>query len=250
MQKEPKSKIKTEHMIQFGEFRKISLKLWKKKSLRTRGFNKFNDNISKSLECKWQRKYVTKIQKHNSFYCSIGEWNNHITDLLSDKTYDKLNLEKSDNRKCLFRHYTRIMLVTSEILTDFQDFYKYLLPEVKNISNKFNNDNSPFTFEKLLGYINTYCKHKLRNVPEQKNYHIINHHIEYLYADIFEEDQEYYLTHFETEEEKPIKWLFVPRLNDIIKQIMYCYTIVDQELVMNFNIHAKKLQRLEINLEL
>lgn len=255
MQNTTESKIKKEYELQFGEVRKLCLKLWKKSTLRTRGFKKFNDNISKSLECKWQRKYTTNSQKHNSFYCSLGEWNNHITDLLSDKTYDTLNFNNIEQRKCLFRQYTRIMLITSEILTDFKDFLNFLSliklsKNEKKEKVEFNLDIIPLNFNDILAYINSICKHKFSTGENSNKYHIKNHHVEYL----FEDELDGYLVvnpiYENADEENFINDLYVPKLEYLIRQILHCYKIVDRELKLHYADHKIKLQKLEIDTNL
>lgn len=140
-----------------------------------------SDIVRSTFECKWQN---TKISddEHVSIFCSMGSFTTNITDLLTDKRFDYCTFDGHD--EILFRFYTRILLVTSEVLTDFQD----ILIEIKLAKSKdparemLQNANHSFKIQDLFDYVNKVCKHKVSNL------HLKNHHAKIIFCDdpIFE----------------------------------------------------------------
>lgn len=234
-------------MTQYSNIRKDALKHWKSRSNRV---FKVTDNISNSIECIWQKAAFDLGYRHISIFCSIGEFGSHITDLLRDNRFDKYEFDQSEEiNELIFRYYSRILLITSEILTDFQDLYiiadqKLTTKELGRIQGKTlrkyqdnarqNLANGTKNIKELLDYINKICKHKT------SNFHICNHHIKYLFNDFHKNvnskrrrielgninqftsyDQETLIMH-----NKP-NFIVVPKLHFIIDLIIDGYKVLD-----------------------
>jgi hypothetical protein len=121
-------------MTEYSKIRKSVLAHWK---IRSKRVFKVTDNIINSVECTWQNKALDLGYNHISIFCSIGQFVSHITDLLRDYRYDKYDYDQSDEtNELLFRYYSRILLITSEILTDFQDLY--IIADEKITTKKLN----------------------------------------------------------------------------------------------------------------
>lgn len=221
----------------YKSIRENSLSIWLENSKRIRGIN---DDFSQSMECEWQNELVPK-EYHSSLFCSIAEWSTNVTDLLEDTTYDQLRFDNMDNRQKLFRHYTRILLIASEILTDFQDLiiftskFKGSIKD-KNIKakSKLNYSEIEFTCQNLFDYINNICKHKVGNKPIGLiKYHLCNHHIDYQFKDNpnFERTMNTLkVKNIKTKKLKPNMKIEVPKLDEIIYQILHGYKAVDKSL--------------------
>lgn len=174
----------------YKEVRKDSLKHWKSRSKRV---FKVTDNFSNSIECSWQNRSEQLGYNHISIFCSIGQFASHITDLLRDFRFDKHNFDESEEvNELIFRFYSRILLISSEIFTDFQDLYiiadeKFTTKQMSGIKGKDlkskqdnarkNLSNGSEEIKRLLDFINKICKHKT------SNFHLCNNHIEYLFED-------------------------------------------------------------------
>lgn len=162
----------------FEMIRNQVFEYWLKELNRTRAVGELSDNYSESFVCKWQNELTAKGQ-HCSFLCSIADWLDNFSDLLDDQRYDELNEENSE---VLFRFYTKIMLIASEILEDFV----YLHGKIKDIKKKssMGKDLGQHGFrdgelEQLSNFINSVGKHK----TERENYHVHNHHLKHEFED-------------------------------------------------------------------
>ncbi|RYZ90893.1 MAG: hypothetical protein EOP04_02420 [Proteobacteria bacterium] len=177
-------------MTKFAITRKTALSNWKVRSNRV---FKVTDNFSGSIECEWQSNAWEKGYNHISIFCSIGQFASHITDLLRDYRYDRYEFDQSEDvNEILFRYYTRVLLIASEVLTDFQDLF--IIADNKLTTKQMGGtkgsdlkklqdqarkslamDSNKVTL--LLDFINKVCKHKTSNL------HICNNHIKYLFED-------------------------------------------------------------------
>ncbi|WP_431294155.1 hypothetical protein [Pedobacter sp. P26] len=162
----------------FEAVRTEVFRYWLEELNRTRAEGELSDNYSESYVCKWQNE-LTGQGLHCSFLCSIADWLDNFSDLLDDNRYDALNETDSE---VLFRFYTKIMLIASEILEDFV----YLHGKVKDIKKKtsMGRDLEQNVFEageleQLSSFINSVCKHK----TERENYHVHNHHLKHKFED-------------------------------------------------------------------
>lgn len=180
-------------MTNFSKIRKKSLAHWKFRSKRV---FKVTDNLAESIECSWQNKAFDLEYNHISIFCSIGQFGSHITDLLRDYRFDKYEFDQSEEKnELIFRYYSRVLLIVSEILTDFQDLYIMAVDNLttkqlsglqsKVLKDKQDNaryklSNNTIKIKELLDFINKICKHKT------SNFHICNHHIKFLFEDFHE----------------------------------------------------------------
>lgn len=221
----------------FGQVRKQALQFWLDSTNRTRGTV---DDFSNSYECGWQNDLVPE-DKHNSLFCSIGEWNSNITDILSESSIDHLTFDDEEARQTIFRYYSRLLLISSEILTDFQDCLCYLNdysgghPEAnKKATKQLSNPELEFSSVNLFRYVNNICKHKIGNRPSSLlKYHKCNHHIDYQFKD----DPNFRRTNNSLKVKNISSKVFVPNmkievlsLREIIGQITFGYSTVDRAL--------------------
>jgi len=181
------------------------------------------DNFAGAYECKWQNEFE---DSHVNLFCSLGEWACNITDVLKETKYDVLYFENKEEAKVLFRYYTRLLLLISEMLTDFQDIYLHSenLPHSKKmIARKYY---SPFTdrndFTELLNYINCVCKHKTQHI------HSCNNHCDLIFEDsgtIPESFQYVKLGDIDTGHTKNA--ILVPKLSNLIALLTRSYSWLD-----------------------
>jgi uncharacterized metal-binding protein len=107
--------------------------------------------------------------------CSLGDWLNNISDLLTDARFDDIDIDADGDADTLFCFYTRILLAVSEILEDFVMVHK----QVTDIKKKSEAGDDfakgafhPRELQALSDYINSVTKHK----TERSNLHVNNHH--------------------------------------------------------------------------
>lgn len=224
--------------MRFKEKRAQALNYWLTQTQRVRDVN---DDYSMSIECTWQDELVPE-EEHNSLFCSIAEWSTNITDLLSEKTYDKLMFDNPKHQEKLFRHYTRILLITSEILTDFKDVLKYIKSYSGNrdkrnrkATKQLSNPNLEFSCGQLFEYINNVCKHKIgdRGISRRIKYHVCNHHILYTFKDdnsYTEISNSLKVKNIKAKKLKRDMKLEIPELMEIIDQVLFGYEKIDKAL--------------------
>jgi len=224
--------------MRFKEIRIAALGHWLTKTERIRDVN---DDYSMSIECTWQDELVPE-EDHNSLFCSLAEWSTNISDLLTEKTYDNLKFDSQDHEEKLFRHYTRILLITSEILTDFKDVLKYLKDysgsrDKKNrkATKQLGNPNLEFSCSQLFSYMNNVCKHKIgdRGVSNRVKYHVCNHHIKYSFKDspsFTRIKNSLKVKNCKTKVLKKEMKLEVPELIEVLDQILHGYDTIDKAL--------------------
>lgn len=159
----------------FEEIRKNALQQWNEGLNRSRDDGRFSDDFSESEICKIQNECAVN-NFHCSFLCSLGDWMNNVSDILYDDRFDGLT-EK--DWEVLFRYYTRLLLIISEIIEDFVIFNAqvngYSGKGMKELSSKdIEQDNlDDGELKRLSNFINSVCKHKL----EGNNLHVHNHHL-------------------------------------------------------------------------
>lgn len=158
----------------FGPIRERAYQVWLATTFRN--CEGINDDITGSYECKWQDRARANNYEHISIFCSLGEWANNVTDLLKDTFRDAYSFTDFDQSQALFRYYTRMLLVTSEMLVDFVDILDLVMPGHPKARRKLLSDN-PFGVDDLLGYVNTVCKHKAGRI------HYCNHHLPIWFED-------------------------------------------------------------------
>ncbi len=176
--------------MKFRTIRKNALTKWLSESGRK---FKTTDNTADAFECSWQDPAANNGFNHISIFCSIGEFASHLTDLLRDYRYDNYEFDKSNEiNEVLYRFYARILIITSEVITDLQDLW--ILAHYELTTKQYNGldikikrkyqDNARNAMSirsdqlnNLFDYINRACKHKTQNL------HICNNHIQYHFED-------------------------------------------------------------------
>lgn len=165
--------------LTFGEIRKEA---WK---LRTTGLNRkredgeLTDDYTDSLLCEWQASCSDTTGLHCSFYCSLGDWLNNISDELTDARWDS---QTQVNHQVLFRFYTRVLKLVSEVVEDFIYLHAKAKDHKKkeNASICFSQDHfAEDELKNLSNFINSITKHK----SERRNLHVINHHRKVVFED-------------------------------------------------------------------
>jgi len=165
-------------MTIFKEIRLQVLEKWNTGLTRSREAGELSDDYSNSEWCKIQGE-CTDYGKHCSFICSLNDWLDNISDLLHDNRYDELSADDSD---VMFRYYTRILLLVSEVIEDFVMLNKKILNlNGKNDASRDleNGILSTNELKDLSHFINTVCKHKTEN----NNLHVHNHHLTIEFVD-------------------------------------------------------------------
>jgi len=165
-------------MTIFKDIRLQALEKWNTGLTRNREIGEFSDDYSNSKWCRIQGE-CTENGIHCSFICSLNDWLNNISDLLHDNRYDELSAEEND---VMFRFYTRILLLISEVIEDFVMLNKQIL-NLKG-KNDASRDLESGTFannelKELSEFINSVCKHKTEN----NNLHVHNHHLTIEFVD-------------------------------------------------------------------
>ena len=232
--------------MQFKTIRKNALLKWLTESGRK---FKTTDNIASAFECSWQDSGANNGFNHISIFCSIGEFASHITDLLRDYRYDNYEYDKSEEiNEVLYRYYSRLLLIASEVITDLQDLW--ILANYELNTKQYNglDISTRRTYQdaarnaisinqddlnNLFDYINRVCKHKTQNL------HICNNHIQYHFEDskntngirkaIKIGNIKSFISYDKTtfkKHQKPTN-MIVPKLEYIIDQIINSYIIVN-----------------------
>ncbi|MCL4876243.1 MAG: hypothetical protein KJ064_06280 [Anaerolineae bacterium] len=198
------------------------------------------DIFYESPECKYQTADGVE-DFHVSYFCSIGDWASNITDMLLDDRYDNLDYDSEEDLACtIFRYYTRMLLLVSEMVEDFTDLlchldiHRGIRKKDKKIYRRMFGNITP----DLMGYINTVCKHKYENV------HACNHHLSLYFED----------SNQPTNFKNPIKLglssghtsqpdgIIVPKLGDILAIVINGYRILDGLLLENDGKPTKLLE--------
>jgi len=222
-------------MTRFYEFRIDALNYWIDNTNRVitdKYSNIKNDDLVATFECKWQNK---STHGHVSIFCSLGEWASNITDILKDESLDKCYFEDLEESHLLYRHFTRLLLVVSEMLTDFQDIYmmsRGLDPNnykdrKKAAPRKFlfginEIDIDPLT--EILGFTNNVCKHKTQHI------HKCNHHLDIYFHDdpaTDKFDMEQYIHSKKLDFTQGKAGIVMPKLRFILYTVILCYKKLD-----------------------
>lgn len=155
----------------FKPIRLAAINQWYSGLERTRSEDENSDYYGDSIMCKIQDS-CTQNGKHCSFICSLGDWLDNVSDILQDTRFDNCTFKKYDP---LFRYYTRLLLVISEIIEDFVSLHKQVIGRSKKDSGNDLEKNilSSGEISNLSNFINSVCKHKTEN----DNLHVHNHHL-------------------------------------------------------------------------
>lgn len=225
----------------FGDTRKVALEYWAKQTGRKIYDENNNyllsDSFDGAYECDWQNNFNGG---HVNLFCSLGDWACNLTDILKDNRFDNFSFENEEQSLVLYRFYTRLMLVASELLTDFQDIYLHtitLKPGKQNNSTArtfyFPNE-TPDRITKVLNFINSTCKHKTQHI------HICNDHLPVHFEDSLKRKRKLnYLSLSDTTTSNK-NGILIPKLEYIIKTILICY----RRLNAYFKQHKQQYQSL------
>jgi len=163
--------------MKFKDVRNHCLRLWYSNTKRKRVG--LDDKFHNSLECTWQRRRRKLGYDHVSIFCSIGDWSTNITDLLTDERFDDLDLTIDEDKEIIFRHFTKLALVISELLSDFEKIHN--IATGKNDTNAsracLSKADNPKIVDRFMCYINHIFKHKTAGL------HLCNHHIPFCFDD-------------------------------------------------------------------
>lgn len=231
-------------MTQFGPIRQAALNYWAQQTgrdlLDLQGNVLLTDSYHGAYECGWQNKYKAG---HVNLFCSLGDWACNLTDLLKDDRFDTFDLDDSTHAEVIFRYYTRLMLVTSELLTDFQDIYLHAnnLRTVKQNNPTartfyFPNE-TPDRISKVLNYINSTCKHKTQHI------HICNNHLPVYFKDSATRRRRLNYISLDDTSTQQKNAILVPELNYIVKTILICYRKLNSFFTKNKNRFNSLCQR-------
>jgi hypothetical protein len=208
----------------FGPIRKEALTYWAEQTGREltddRGNLLLTDSYKGAYECEWQNGYAFG---HVNLFCSLGDWACNLTDLLKDNRFDNFDLDEEEQAEVMFRYYTRIMLVISELLTDFQDIYlhvKSLKPGRPNnsIARAFYFPNeSPDRITRVLNYVNSTCKHKTQHI------HICNDHLPIHFEDSSHRIRGLKSISLSDPSSYGKSAILVPKLEYLIRTVLICY---------------------------
>ena len=221
-------------MTLFGGIRQEALKYWAEQTGRELkddlGNLLLTDSFSGAYECDWQNGYEGG---HVNLFCSLGDWACNLTDLLKDDRFDIFDLDNQEQSIVMFRYYTRIMLVISELLTDFQDIYLH----AQNLSPGPQNNSAARTFyfptetpdriTRVLNYINSTCKHKTQHI------HMCNDHLPIHFQDSSRRRKRLnYLSLLHTTTNAK-NGILVPELDYLIRTILTCYRRINSYFKQN-----------------
>jgi hypothetical protein len=212
-------------MQKFKEIREVTFLNWLSALTRTREPGELSDNYSQSYICKWQKE-LTEKGEHCSVLCSIADWLDNVSDLLDDKRYDELSKNESE---ILFRYFTRILLIVSEIIEDFINLHANIKGikkpeasrELERAISTLNNEE----LKSLSDFINSVCKHK----SQGENYHIHNHHLKHEFEDFGDIEHENQISI------KNIDWSKMDDKTTILFKPLLYYTNICVELNLAFD---------------
>jgi hypothetical protein len=204
----------------FGNIRKQAFLLWEQET--HRNCHLVNDDITGSFECKWQDRATEDFDyEHISIFCSLGEWANNISDSLKDVSCDYYSFSENDHRQALFRYYTRILLIVSEMLCDFEDIVKKIESLESKKAREFLSSKKG-EVNSLHAFINTVCKHKVVKL------HLCNHHLPIGFNDCSESCTFIKPISIENLDFNQPDGILLPRLSYFVHVILECYSCLDK----------------------
>lgn len=169
----------------FKNIREPLLYAWNERLIRSRKEAEWSDDYSNSKICQVQDA-CTEAGFHCSILCSLGDWLDNVSDVLYDTGYDELDIEDPSSSGVLFRIYTRLLLLVSEVIEDLVWLHLVGIGLEEKSSNKAEagrdlekNILADRELKILSDFINSLCKHK----AEHNNFHVDNHHLDILFED-------------------------------------------------------------------
>ena len=209
----------------FGNTRKQALCRWEAGT--NRDCELLYEEFAESLECRWQNRARDELDHdHISIFCSLGEWASNISDILKDASRDPCDFLDDEHRQALFRYYTRLLLVVSEILCDFEKIVrKTRSPQSKKPREYLSSSSGEV--HSLIGFVNTVCKHKTECKHKAKSFHSCNHHLPIWFEDCSERHSFTRPVSIGNLEFDQADGILVPKLSYFIDVILHCYTRLD-----------------------
>jgi hypothetical protein len=210
-------------MTRFKGIREAALEYWAAETGREirdqNGALLLTDDFVGAYECDWQNGYR---QGHVHLFYSLGDWACNLTDMLKDDRFDELDLENEAHAQVLFRHYTRILLIISELLTDFQDTYIHAAQltgnrQVKNQAARAFYFPTTDRINQVLNYINHVCKHKTQHL------HTCNNHLPIHFSDAQARLPRLDYLSLEDSDAPGKNAVKVPELMFLIQTVIICY---------------------------
>lgn len=210
-------------MTEFGPIRQAVLTYWAEQTGRTilddNGNYLLSDTFEGAYECAWQNSYKGG---HVNLFCSLGDWASNLTDLLKDNRFDAFDLDATEQGIVMFRFYTRMMLVISELLTDFQDIYLQTrgldVRRQKNIARTYYFPNeTPDRITRILNYINSTCKHKTQHI------HMCNEHLPIIFEDSSLRRKRHSYISLDDTTTSSKNAILVPHLCYLVRSVLTCY---------------------------
>jgi len=204
----------------FKDVRQEALKSWRNRTDRTPeddGASAFVD----AFECRWQINHAG--EDHNNFFCSLGEFATNIDDLLEDERFDEIEefWVNDENSGKLYRYYCRILLVSEQIIEDFEKALR-----IKNSERK------SWPPAKLKTFVNLVIKHRSEG---KFHFNQLNDHLPIFFEVIPEDVDDQFLLNFENfasedYDTSQIGGILMPRLISIIDVLIMCYQRLDERL--------------------
>lgn len=225
----------------FGEVRRAALAQWIRGTGRQPeiledekygGLVQFDD-ISKSHECRWQgeaRRIRGDKDYHVPHFCSLGEWSMNISDILCDTRYDRLEMATHGHagfadHRMLFRHYTRLLLVISEMINDFVDIEKAFLGNKSQGRGYLSNE---LNVNALMRFINNVCKHKAQS--HKTGIHFHNHHLPIWFEEVGPVPSWAKPIGLKSKSSEDANLIAVPRLSSLIQVVVDGYNKTDERI--------------------
>ncbi len=226
-------------LIRFGQIREAALERWKIATGRSLinlstipGTIMIDDFSIGNYECKWQydaRKIKADNDWHVSQFCSLGDWAGNITDILTDFRFDSIPiglLGYDSYNQSLFRYYTRLMLIISEIMTDFVDLLIAMSICADNTAARKLLSNT-VNVQELFDYINSICKHKTATYGNLTKLHQCNHHLSFFIEDSHEKQPFSRPLKIGNNRETDPDGVIVPKLSILLSAVLDGYDALD-----------------------
>lgn len=224
----------------FEEVRTDALAEW----LRRRPLHRKIDDKNGQIYLSQQHTFEHRVQhdrqgdKHINILCSMMAYSENITDILTDNRWDQkrfgfddynhhfdencpgILFYPEDDDDVLFRVYTKLWLIASELFEDFIALHQLTLKVSKATSQEFLSPNKT-ELHQILGFTNRVFKHR------DDGFHIANDHLKILFEDsghLFEFNNPISLTSISKEDFKgEPDSLVIPKMRFIIDILIHGY---------------------------
>ncbi len=208
----------------FGKKRKEALDFWKTSSSRIREPGSADDDFSNSIVCNLQNRVgeIYGETAHLALFCNLGDWECHITDILLDTSNDEVRFDDDNHARKLFRYYSRLMLIVSELVADISSVVATTKSNKKKSDKVHRNEIS--NGDALCGFVNNFVKHK------SKNSHCHDHHLPIAFEDSGNVTKSEKDITFDALNSEDKERFFIPRLQSIVEIALSCETVLREKL--------------------